>query len=148
MKEIKYAILYWMLVRTFVIPFYYGSGTVISNGSGSGSTRQKVTVPTVPVPQHYLNGHYLMHSKVAEITEEDDVGVGRLAVHAHATDGVLVHRGRVRLRTPARARNLGCGNIKGIVSRVSRVVHRGRVGLRPATTARNLGNGNIKETLS
>jgi hypothetical protein len=29
-------------VRTFVIPFYYGSG--------SGPLRQKVTVPTVPVP--------------------------------------------------------------------------------------------------
>jgi hypothetical protein len=37
-----------------------GSGTVINYGSGSdfvmsygsGSTRQKVTVPTVPVPQH------------------------------------------------------------------------------------------------
>jgi hypothetical protein len=37
-----------------------GSGTVISYGSGSdfltsygsGSTSQKVTVPTVPVPQH------------------------------------------------------------------------------------------------
>jgi hypothetical protein len=43
-------------VRTFVIPFYYGSGTVINHGSGSGSTRQKVTVPTipVPVPQHCL----------------------------------------------------------------------------------------------
>ncbi len=40
-----------------------GSGTVINYGSGSdfltsygsGSTRQKVTVPTVPVPQHYLS---------------------------------------------------------------------------------------------
>jgi hypothetical protein len=38
----------------------YGSGTVINYGSGSdfltsygsGSTRKKVTVPTVPVPQH------------------------------------------------------------------------------------------------
>ncbi len=51
-------------MRTFVIPFYYDSGTVISNGSGSGSdfltsygsgsgsTRPKVTVPTVPVLQH------------------------------------------------------------------------------------------------
>ena len=35
-----------------------GSGTVINYGSdfltsyGSGSTSQKVTVPTVPVPQH------------------------------------------------------------------------------------------------
>ncbi len=51
-------------VRTFVIPFYYGtgsgSGTVINYGSGSdflarygsgsGSASQKVTVSTVPVP--------------------------------------------------------------------------------------------------
>ena len=40
-----------MSVRTLVIPFYYGSGsgTVINYGPGSAS--QKVTVPTVPVPQ-------------------------------------------------------------------------------------------------
>ncbi len=38
MKEIKYTILYCVFVRTFVIPFYYGSGNVISYGSGSGST--------------------------------------------------------------------------------------------------------------
>jgi hypothetical protein len=39
-----------------------GSGTIINNGSGSdfltsygsGSARQKVTVPTVPVPQHWF----------------------------------------------------------------------------------------------
>jgi hypothetical protein len=30
----------------------------------------------------------------------------------------LVNRGRVRLRSAARARNLGDGNIKGTVSRV------------------------------
>jgi hypothetical protein len=32
----------------------YGSGSdfLMSYGSGSSSTRQKVTVPTVPVPQH------------------------------------------------------------------------------------------------
>jgi hypothetical protein len=55
-----YTILYCVFVRTFVITFYYGSGTVINYGSGSnfltssgsGSTRQKVEVPTVPVPQH------------------------------------------------------------------------------------------------
>jgi hypothetical protein len=58
MKEINYTILYCVFVRTFVIPFYYGSGTVINYGFGSdfltsygsGSTRQKVTVPTVSVP--------------------------------------------------------------------------------------------------
>ncbi len=41
--------------------FMSSSGTVINYGSGSdfltsygaGSTRQKVTVPTVPVPQHW-----------------------------------------------------------------------------------------------
>jgi hypothetical protein len=35
---------------------YYGSGSdfLPSYGSGSGSTSQKVTVPTVPVPQHWL----------------------------------------------------------------------------------------------
>jgi hypothetical protein len=31
-----------------------GSGTVIIYGSRSGSTSQKVTVPTVPFPQHCL----------------------------------------------------------------------------------------------
>ncbi len=59
-EGIKYTILYCGFVRTFVITFYRGSGTVINYGSGSnfltsygsGSTRQKVTVPTVPVPQH------------------------------------------------------------------------------------------------
>ncbi len=34
----------------------YGSGSdfLTNYGSGSGSTSQKVTVPTVPVPQHCL----------------------------------------------------------------------------------------------
>ena len=47
-----------------------GSGTVINYGSGSdfltssgsgygsGSTSQKVTVPTVPVPQHWFYIHF------------------------------------------------------------------------------------------
>ncbi len=30
----------------------YGSGSDFLTSYGSGSTRQKVTVPTVPVPQH------------------------------------------------------------------------------------------------
>jgi hypothetical protein len=34
MKEIKYKF-YTVSVRTFVIPFYYGSGTIINYGSGS-----------------------------------------------------------------------------------------------------------------
>jgi hypothetical protein len=37
MKVIKYTILYCVLVRTFVVPFYYGSGTIISYGYSSGS---------------------------------------------------------------------------------------------------------------
>jgi hypothetical protein len=49
---------YTVFVRTFVIPFYYGSRTVIYYGSdsdfltsyGSCSIGQEVTVPTVPVP--------------------------------------------------------------------------------------------------
>jgi hypothetical protein len=55
MKEIKYTVLFCVFVRSFVIPFYYGSGTVINYGSDS--TRQKVTVPTdpVPVPEVMLN---------------------------------------------------------------------------------------------
>jgi hypothetical protein len=66
MEEIKYTILYCV----FVIPFSYGSGTVInicsgSNfltiyGTSSGSTRQKVTVPVpipVLVPQHCCATH-------------------------------------------------------------------------------------------
>jgi hypothetical protein len=39
-KDIKYTIFYYM--STFVISFYYGSG----------SAKQKVTVPTVP--EHWL----------------------------------------------------------------------------------------------
>jgi hypothetical protein len=54
MKEIKYTILYCVFVRTFVIPFYYGSGSgsyfLTSYGSDSGSTQQKVKVPKVPIP--------------------------------------------------------------------------------------------------
>jgi hypothetical protein len=83
MKEIKYTILYCVFVRTFVIPFYYSPGIVInydsgsnfltSYGSGSGSTRQKVTgtVPTVlvpvPVPQHFcevIKSHKTVEHKI------------------------------------------------------------------------------------
>jgi hypothetical protein len=32
----------------------YGSGSDFLTSYGSGSTRQKVTVPTVPVPQHCI----------------------------------------------------------------------------------------------
>ena len=48
-----------------------------------------------------------MYSQITEITEENNVGVGGLPVHADAADCVLVHRGRVVLRTPI-ARNLIC----------------------------------------
>ncbi len=72
----EYTQFYTVSVRTFVIPFYYdsgsgsGSGTVINHdtgsgsdfsaryGSDSGSARQKVTVPTVPVPQCCILGHF------------------------------------------------------------------------------------------
>ncbi len=36
-------------VRTFEIPFHHGSVTVINYYYGSGSAKQKVTVPEVPV---------------------------------------------------------------------------------------------------
>jgi hypothetical protein len=38
MKEIKYTILY-CVCENFVIPFYYGSGTVFNYGSGSAKAR-------------------------------------------------------------------------------------------------------------
>ena len=40
----------------------YGSGSdfLPSYGSGSGSTSQKVTVPTVPVSEHCFNGNCKM----------------------------------------------------------------------------------------
>jgi hypothetical protein len=49
-----------------------GSGTVINYGSGSdfltsygsGSTRQKVTVPTVPVPQHCLEAGFRIRIRI------------------------------------------------------------------------------------
>ncbi len=37
LNEGKYSTSYGVFVRTFVISFHYGSGTVISNGSGSCS---------------------------------------------------------------------------------------------------------------
>jgi hypothetical protein len=49
MKEIKYIILYLVPVPAIVIN--YGSGSDFLTSYGSGSTSQKVTVPTVPVPQ-------------------------------------------------------------------------------------------------
>jgi hypothetical protein len=47
MNEIKYIILYLVPV-----PEPSGSDFLTSYGSGSGSTCQKVTVPTIPIPQH------------------------------------------------------------------------------------------------
>jgi hypothetical protein len=47
MKVIKYIILY--LVPVLV--FNYGYGSTFPTSYGSGSTSQKVMVPTVPVPQ-------------------------------------------------------------------------------------------------
>ncbi len=40
----------------------YGSGSDFSTSYGSGSTSQKVTVPTVPVPQHWPNDTYRINS--------------------------------------------------------------------------------------
>ena len=37
----------------------------------------------------------LMNRQVAQVAEQNHVGVGRLAIHADAADGVIVHRGRV-----------------------------------------------------
>jgi hypothetical protein len=53
MKEIKYIILYLVLVpeRTVI---NYGSGSDFLTSYGSGSTSQKVPVPTVPVPQRWV----------------------------------------------------------------------------------------------
>jgi hypothetical protein len=66
-----------------------GSGTVIDYGSGSGSdflpsygsgsTSQKVTVPTVPAPQHWLH-----HPK--EMTSKDDIkGLVSLSSFVHGS---------------------------------------------------------------
>ena len=48
----------------------------------------------------------LMDGQIAEVTEEDDIGVGGFAVHADTADGVLVHRGGVGLATVTRASHL------------------------------------------
>jgi hypothetical protein len=79
-----------------------GSGTVINYGSGSdyltsygsGSTRQKVTVPTVPVPQHWRHvrifpSSLCMHAYLREwnvpleLEGELLAPVGRLVFRAH-----------------------------------------------------------------
>ena len=52
-----------------------------------------------------------MYSKVTEITEKDNVGVGGLSIHTDAADSVLVHRGGVVLRTSV-VGNLGEGEVK------------------------------------
>jgi hypothetical protein len=56
MKVITYIILYLVPVPGTVINYGPGSGSdfLTSYGSGSGSTSQKVAVPTVPVPQRCL----------------------------------------------------------------------------------------------
>jgi hypothetical protein len=67
-------------VRTFVILFYYGSGSAsgtvfnycsgsdflarYGSSSGSGNARQKVTVPTVPVPQRCTSGEVIVNSSI------------------------------------------------------------------------------------
>jgi hypothetical protein len=58
-KVIKSIILYLVPVPGTVIN--YGSGSDFLTSYGSGSTRQKVTVPTVPVPvpQHCSEGLFI-----------------------------------------------------------------------------------------
>ncbi len=55
MKEIKYIIFISSSGSGTVINYGSGSDFLTSYGSGSGSTSQKVTVPTIPVPQHCIN---------------------------------------------------------------------------------------------
>jgi hypothetical protein len=64
MKEINYTILYCVFVRTFAIKFYYSYGSDFLTSSGSGSTRQKVTVP---VPQHCSEVSFLYNSFKASL---------------------------------------------------------------------------------
>jgi hypothetical protein len=87
MKEIKFTILYCVFVRNFVIQFYYGSGSDFLTSYGSGSTRQKVTVPTlpVPVPQHCLQ------------VEGEDVLLVELTGRTGALINDLVHYSALRL---------------------------------------------------
>jgi hypothetical protein len=54
MKEIKYIILYLVLVPETINNYGSGSGSDFLTSYGSGSTSQKVTVSTVPVPQRCL----------------------------------------------------------------------------------------------
>jgi hypothetical protein len=72
MKEIKHTILYCVFVRTFVIPFYYGSGTVVNYGSGSNFVT--ITV-LVLVPQgkklRFLRFRFRFHN-TAEGTYHND----------------------------------------------------------------------------
>ncbi len=66
MKDIKYIIFMSSSGSGTVINYGSGSDFFTSYGSGygSGSTSQKVTVPTVPVPvpQHWYNLLYHVHS--------------------------------------------------------------------------------------
>ncbi len=71
-----------MSVRTFVVPFYYGSGSDFLACYGSGSASQKGTVPTVPVPQRWQKAfnHTCKHAK----TGKQD-GPCTLVAHAAGT---------------------------------------------------------------
>jgi hypothetical protein len=48
----------------------YGSGSdfLTSYGSGSGSTSQKVMVPTVPVPQHWMGDRQIFPKTRHEVS--------------------------------------------------------------------------------
>jgi hypothetical protein len=52
-------------IYNFISSYGSGSDFLTSYGSGSGSTRQKVTVPTIPVPQHWSKG--LVSSDIFEV---------------------------------------------------------------------------------
>jgi hypothetical protein len=73
-------------IHNFISSSGSGSDFLTSYGSGSGSTSQKVTAPTVPVPQRCLEGG-------------DDPPPGRL-------EDVLVRPIRVHLAHPSRLTKL------------------------------------------
>jgi hypothetical protein len=54
-----------------VISYGSGSDFLTSYGSGSSSTSQKVTVPTVPVPQHCGKGTSVFYSGSAKTVSKN-----------------------------------------------------------------------------
>jgi hypothetical protein len=110
MKEIKYTTLYWVC-KTFVISFYYGSGTVINYGSGSAKVRnyitvpvpllwKKVKVPKVTVPQQWQlcsgSEERLMRMEMVGVVRVVRVGLGQsiAALIIHLTSLLQVQSAR------------------------------------------------------